>query len=64
MNYLNGYDIYSNNDWYLEGYQWIYDNYSQSKGERHLSSGKRIKVFNNFEFEHSLDTSILVLLFV
>lgn len=50
MNYLNRYNIYSNNDFYLEGYPRVVNNYSQYKGERYLSFGKIIKVFSNFEF--------------
>ena len=67
MNYLNGYNIYSNKDCYLAGYPKVDDNYIQYKGERILSSGKKIRVFNNFEIEHTLDiqeADLLALLFI
>ena len=57
MNYKNGgYKMYSESDFYLAGYPSVDDIYKEYKGERHVSSGKIKRVFNNFEFEHTLDT--------
>ena len=57
INYKNeGFNIYSNCDFYLAGYPSVDDIYNQYKGERHLSSGKIKNIFNNYEFEHTLDT--------
>ena len=55
LNYRNGggYNDYKEKDFYLAGYPTdeIY------KGDRHISSGKIEKIYNNFEFEHTLDAS-------
>ena len=58
LNYKNlgGFNFYLNCDFYLAGYPSVDDVYKQFKGERHLSSGKILQVFNYFEFNHSLDT--------
>ena len=48
--------MYSESDFYLAGYPSVGDIYNEYKGERHVSSGKIKRVFNNFEFEHTLDT--------
>ena len=48
--------MYSESDFYLAGYPSVDDIYKEYKGERHVSSGKIKRVFNNFEFEHTLDT--------
>jgi V8-like Glu-specific endopeptidase len=57
MNYKNeGFNNYSNSQFYLAGYPHVDDTYIDYQGERHISSGRITKVFNNFEFEHTLDT--------
>ena len=57
MNYKNGgFNMYSESDFYLAGYPSVDDIYNEYEGERHVSSGKIKRVFNNFEFEHTLDT--------
>ena len=57
MNYKNGgFNMYSESDFYLAGYPSVDDICNEYEGERHVSSGKIKRVFNNFEFEHTLDT--------
>lgn len=57
INYKNGgFNIYSNSGFYLAGYPSVDDIYNQYEGERHVSSGKIKNIFNNYEFEHNLDT--------
>ena len=51
LNYKNGFNTYLNKNFFLAGYP----NSESFKKERHISSGKIIKI-NNFEFNHTLDT--------
>jgi len=51
LNYKNGFNIYLNEDFYLAGYPKV----DKFIGERHISSGKIVKV-KDFQFFHNLDT--------
>ena len=54
LNYENGYKSYSEQKLYLAGYpeKDIFET------ERYICSGKIKKIFNNYEFAHTLDTNI------
>ena len=51
LNYKNGFNNYLNENFYLAGYPKV----DKFIGERHISSGKIIKV-KDFQFYHNLDT--------
>ena len=52
FSYKNGYNIYKNVNFYLAGYP----QNNSNENERSISSGKIINIFDNSEFEHTLDT--------
>ena len=52
FSYKNGYNIYINENFYLAGYP----QNNSNENERSISSGKIIKILDNSEFEHTLDT--------
>ena len=54
LNYNNRYNLYINNFFYLAGYP---QNFLIKAG-RSISSGKILKILDNFEFEHNIDTYI------
>ena len=57
LNYKNeGFKIYVNNDFYSRGYPSVDIGMGQYEGESSESSGKIIKIFNDFEFSHTLDS--------
>ena len=57
LNYKNeGFKIYANNDLYSMGYPSVDIGMGQYEGESCESSGKIKKIFNNFEFKHTLDS--------
>jgi len=57
LNYKNeGFEIYANNDFYSRGYPSVDIGMGQYKGESFEQTGKIIKIFNDFEFCHTLDS--------
>ena len=57
LNYKNeGFNIYANNDIYAAGYPSVDFGMGQYEGEICGSPGKIKKIFNNFEFYHTVDS--------